>query len=243
MVVSRSIENDVRSTTIAQATRLFAAHGFDGTALQDIANAVGVTKPAILHHFPSKEHIRQAVLEGIFEHWNKILPRLLLAATAGTDRFDAVFGELHRFFAADPNRARLLVRESLDRPGELRKLLRGVRPWLSAVAQYVRSGRESGRHHADIDDEAYVLHILQFVIAAAACASASSAVLESNAGGRYDRELARIARSSLFLPRSEPKRTSAGHLHESAEDYGAKRSERPPARKRSKDTLPRTPRM
>jgi TetR/AcrR family transcriptional regulator len=216
MVVSRSIENDVRSTTIAHATRLFAAHGFDGTALQDIANAVGVTKPAILHHFPSKEHIRQAVLEGIFEHWNKILPRLLLAATAGTDRFDAVFGELHRFFAADPNRARLLVRESLDRPGELRKLLRGVRPWLSAVAQYVRSGRESGRHHGDIDDEAYVLHILQFVIAAAACASASSAVLESDTATRYDRELTRIARSSLFLPRPS--------------------NQRPPTRKRSKDS-------
>lgn len=237
MVVSRSLENDVRSATIAAATRLFAAHGFDGTALQDIADAVGVTKPAILHHFPSKEHIRQAVLGGIFEHWNKILPRLLLAATASTDRFDAVFGELHRFFVADPNRARLLVRESLDRPGELRKLLRGVRPWLSAVAQYVRSGRESGRHHADIDDEAYVLHILQFVIAAAACASASSAVLESDPASRYDRELARIARSSLFLPRPEPKWTNAGNLRQSTKDYGAKRSEheRAPARKRSKD--------
>jgi TetR/AcrR family transcriptional regulator len=216
MVVSRSIENDVRSATITAATRLFAAHGFDGTALQDIANAVGVTKPAILHHFPSKEHIRQAVLEGIFEHWNKILPRLLLAATASTDRFEAVFGELHRFFASDPDRARLLVREMLDRPAEIRKLLRGaVRPWLSAVAQYVRSGREAGRHHADIDDEAYVFHILQLVIAATANASAASAALEHDAAGRYDRELARIARASLFVPHP-------GH-------------ERAPARKRTKD--------
>jgi TetR/AcrR family transcriptional regulator len=205
MVVSRSVENDVRSATIAAATRLFAAHGFDGTALQDIASAVGVTKPAVLHHFPSKELIRQAVLDGIFEHWNKILPRLLLAATASSDRFEAVFGELHRFFAAEPDRARLLVRETLDRPGELRKLLRGpVRPWVSAVAQYIRSGRESGRHHADIDDEAYVLHILQLVIAATACAAASSAVLDSDAANRYDRELARIARTSLFLPKLEP---------------------------------------
>jgi TetR/AcrR family transcriptional regulator len=210
MVVSRSVENDVRSATIAAATRLFAAHGFDGTALQDIASAVGVTKPAVLHHFPSKEHIRQAVLEGIFEHWNKILPRLLLAATASSDRFEAVFGELHRFFAAEPDRARLLVRETLDRPGELRKLLRGpVRPWLSAVAQYIRSGRESGRHHADIDDEAYVLHILQLVIAATACASASSAVLYSDAPHRYDRELARIARTSLFCQKSLQERTPA----------------------------------
>jgi TetR/AcrR family transcriptional regulator len=204
MVASRSVASDVRSATITAATRLFAAHGFDGTALQDIADAVGVTKPAILHHFPSKEHIRQAVLDGIFAHWNKILPRLLLAATASRDRFEAVFGELHRFFATDPDRARLMVREALDRPAELRKLLRGaVRPWLSAVAQYVRAGKESGRHHVDIDDEAYVLHMIQLVIAAAACASATSPVLERDPEVRYDRELARIARTSLFSPRFE----------------------------------------
>jgi TetR/AcrR family transcriptional regulator len=207
MVATRSVENDVRSGTIAAATRLFGAHGFEGTALQDIADAVGVTKPAVLHHFPSKEHIRQAVLDGILAHWNKILPRLLLAATASHDRFDAVFGELHRFFAADPDRARVMMREAIDRPAELRKLLRGpIRPWLSAVAQYVRSGRESGRHYADVDDEAYVLHIIQLVVMATACGAVSSSVLETEPGTRYDRELARIARSSLFSPRTDAQR-------------------------------------
>jgi TetR/AcrR family transcriptional regulator len=219
MVVARSVEKDVRSATIAAATRLFAAHGFEGTALQDIADAVGVTKPAVLHHFPSKEQIRQAVLEGILAHWKKTLPRLLLAATASRDRFEAVFGELHRFFAADPDRARVMMREALDRPAELRRLLRGpVRPWISAVAQYVRSGREAGRHYPDLDDDAYVLHMLQLVVSATACGSVSSAVLDDDAEGRYDRELARIARSSLFPPRSEaraPGRVGAGKRKES----------------------------
>jgi TetR/AcrR family transcriptional regulator len=210
MVASRSVASDVRSATITAATRLFAAHGFDGTALQDIADAVGVTKPAILHHYPSKEHIRQAVFDGILAHWNKTLPKLLLAATASSDRFEAVFGELHRFFATDPDRARLVVRETLDRPAELRKLLRGaVRPWLSAVAQYIRAGKEAGRHHVDVDDEAYVLHIIQLVIAATACAAATSPALERDPEARYDRELARIARASLFSPQPESGRTGA----------------------------------
>src|SRR5580698_2846533 len=100
MVVARATEPDVRGSIVEKATRLFAARGFEGTALQDIADAVGVSKPAVLHHFPSKEHVRQAVLEGILGHWNSTLPRLLLAATASADRFDAVFGELHRFFAS-----------------------------------------------------------------------------------------------------------------------------------------------
>jgi AcrR family transcriptional regulator len=208
---SSSAEQDVRAATVAAATRLFAARGFDGTALQDIADAVGVTKPAVLHHFPSKEHVRQAVLEAILAHWNEALPRLLLAASASQDRFDAVFGELHRFFAADPDRARLVMREVLDRPAEMRKLLRGaVRPWLGAVAGYIRAGQESGRHFADADAEAYVVHILQLVIAAAASAPVLSAALGEGARGRYDAELARIARASLFSPHPTERTRSGG---------------------------------
>jgi AcrR family transcriptional regulator len=208
---SSAPEQDVRAATVAAATRLFAARGFDGTALQDIADAVGVTKPAVLHHFPSKEHVRQAVLEAILAHWNEALPRLLLAASASQDRFDAVFGELHRFFAADPDRARLVMREVLDRPAEMRKLLRGaVRPWLGAVAEYIRAGQESGRHFADADAEAYVVHVLQLVIAAAASAPVLSAALGEGARGRYDAELARIARASLFSPHPTERARSGG---------------------------------
>src|ERR1700723_2878017 len=131
MVVARAAEQDVRGTIVAEATRLFAAGGFEGAALQDIADAVGVSKPAVLHHFPSKEHVRQAVLDAILAHWNGMLPRLLLAASGSGDRFDAVFGELYRFFSDNPDRARVVAREMLDRPGELAKLLRGsVKPWL-----------------------------------------------------------------------------------------------------------------
>jgi AcrR family transcriptional regulator len=190
---------DVRASVIQAATRLFAAHGFDGTALQDVADAVGVSKPAVLHHFPSKEHIRQAVLDGILEHWQGTLPRLLLAATAGEERFEAVFGELHRFFAADGDRARVVLREALDRPAEARKLLAGpVRPWIQAIAGYIRSGQGGGRHHADADPEAYVVHMLQLVLAATASAPLTTALLGDGGRARYDRELARIARASLF---------------------------------------------
>jgi AcrR family transcriptional regulator len=190
---------EVRERSISAATRLFAAHGFDATSIQAVADEVGVTKQAVLHHFANKEMLRAAVLEAILAHWNDALPRLLLAATASADRFDAVFGELHRFFAEDHNRALVVLREALDRPQEMKKLLKGpVRPWLTAVATYIRAGQDSGRHHADVDAEAYVVHILQLVIAAAASAPVASALIDSRA--RYDKELTRIARASLFTP-------------------------------------------
>jgi AcrR family transcriptional regulator len=199
MVTARAPEPDVRAAVVAAATRLFAAHGFDGTALQDVADAVGVTKPAVLHHFPSKEHVRQAVLDAILEHWQGTLPRLLLAATASEERFEAVFGELHRFFAADGDRSRVILREALDRPAEAKKILAGpVRPWIQAIAGYIREGQARGRHHAEADAEAYVVHMLQLVLAATAAAPVTTLLLGEGARARYDRELSRIAKDSLF---------------------------------------------
>jgi len=200
-MVAAAASVDVRARAVSAATRLFAAQGFEATSVQAVADEVGVTKQAVLHHFPSKEHLRHAVLDAILAHWNDTLPKLLLAATASEDRFDAVFGELQRFFSRAPDRALVVLREALDRPAEMKKLLRGaVRPWLDAVSGYIESGKKAGAHYADVDSEAYVVHILQLVISSSASAAVTVAVLDGDRE-RYDRELARIARASLFIPR------------------------------------------
>jgi AcrR family transcriptional regulator len=198
MVETSAAKPSMRDQVVAAATRLFAANGFDATALQEIADAVGVTKQAVLHHFPSKEHIRRGVLDAILTHWRVELPRLLLSATASHERFDAVFGELNRFFAASPERARFIVREALDRPTEAKALLRAITPILGGVAGYIRAGL--GERTDDVDPDAYVIHVMQLVIGAAAMADVTAVLLGTDAGARarYDRELTRIAKASLF---------------------------------------------
>lgn len=213
-MVSRATQPDatpaVRDAALAAATRLFAERGFEATPLQAIADEIGTTKQAILHHFPTKERLRDAVLEAMLAHWNDTLPRLLVAATASEGRFDAVFGEVRRFFASDPDRARLVVREVLDRPAETRRLLGGpVHTWVAAITRYIREGQATGRHYPDVDPEAYVVHLLYFIIAAAAAAPVTGGAIEAGSGGaaRFDRELERIAKAALFTPRPpEPRR-------------------------------------
>lgn len=197
--------SDASAPIVAAATRLFAAHGFDGTTVQDVADTVGLTKPAVLHHFASKEQLREAVLRSILDHWNQALPRLLLKATASEARFDAVFDELFDFFASDPDRARVLVREGLDRPEETKRLLRGpVQPWLQAIARYIHGGQKTGEHYDDVDPEAYVVHILQLVLIATASSEVTQAAITKDARRRYTRELARIAKAALFPKREKP---------------------------------------
>jgi AcrR family transcriptional regulator len=207
----KSPAGGVRPRIVQEATRLFSEHGFDGTAVQDIASAVGVTKPAVLHHFPSKEHVQDAVMSEILQHWEATLPKLL-GATAGEGRFETVLGEVYRFFADDPARTRVVLRYALDRPAEARVVLRErVRPWLGTVAAYVERGRARGVHHADIDPDAYVLSILQLVIMAAASFQTTREALPGGSKGRYEHEIFRIARASLFSqgPPEEPARPRA----------------------------------
>jgi AcrR family transcriptional regulator len=196
---------DVRSEILRTATRLFAAKGFDGTSLKDIADAVGVAKPSLLYHFPSKEKLRLAVLEQLLERWNDVLPRLLMATAGGEGRFETVIGETVSFFHDDPDRARLLVREILDRPDDMqRRLEKYVRPWVDMVADYIRRGQEYGEVHAQVDPEAYVLQVINLVVcgvAAASCLDGGLLPATSPRGApaeRHTRELTRIARFSLF---------------------------------------------
>jgi AcrR family transcriptional regulator len=60
---------DRRAATVAMilegARRLFAANGFDATSIDDIAEAAGVAKGAVYHHFTSKEAVFLRVLEDV----------------------------------------------------------------------------------------------------------------------------------------------------------------------------------
>jgi AcrR family transcriptional regulator len=59
----RTVPGAARERIVAAALDLFAEHGVGGTSLQMIADAVGVTKAAVYHQFPSKQEIVVAAAE------------------------------------------------------------------------------------------------------------------------------------------------------------------------------------
>ncbi|MDW3682137.1 TetR/AcrR family transcriptional regulator [Cupriavidus sp. CV2] len=50
-----------RESILEVATRLFIERGFDGTGINDIADAVGVSRPALYYYFKSKEAILEVL--------------------------------------------------------------------------------------------------------------------------------------------------------------------------------------
>lgn len=205
----------MQSQLLAAATRLFAARGFEGTPLSAIAAEVGITKPSLLYHYPSKDALREAVLGNLLARWSEVLPELLMAATTGGQRFHALIDAIVAFFTEDTNRAKLLLREMLDRPEALRALFaEHVSPWLGVLADYIRLGKEEGRIWSNLDPEAYLLNTIHQVVSGIAVSEvftdlypeseppASRQALQK----RHFEEMVRMAHASLFLPRTLPEK-------------------------------------
>ena len=215
---------DMASTILVEATHLFAARGYDGTSVQAIADAVGIRKASLLYHYASKEALHRRVLEELLSQWNDRLPALMLAASTSRDRFDAVIHAGVEFFIADLDRARLLMREMLDRPDEMRHLVSTHSTvWVKAMSDALREGQQGGRVHKDLDPEAYVIHVVNMVCGLAAMLPLAT-LLEQTTGAaanrdaaleRYVEELQRIARVALFVPR--PPRPSVESLESSTD--------------------------
>ncbi len=51
-----------RERILAEATRAFGRAGFDGVSVQEIAEARGISRQGLLHHFGSKEGLLMALL-------------------------------------------------------------------------------------------------------------------------------------------------------------------------------------
>lgn len=199
----RSVAN--ADQILETATRLFASRGFDGTSLQAIAEQVGVTKQTLLYYYPSKEELRNAVLDNLIEHWRSRLPQMLVTITSGDQSYDALLEELVAFFQSNSDRATLLVRELLDNPEGIRKLLTDAfKPWLLLLAQYVKMGQKTGAIREDVDAESAILNVIILVIAYAAGGSVLAAALSADRVSRQDlgkrqlTELSRIVRVGVF---------------------------------------------
>lgn len=54
-----------RAQLIDVATRLFAAHGYDGTSIEAVLAESGTSRGSLYHHFPGKDALFRAVLEGV----------------------------------------------------------------------------------------------------------------------------------------------------------------------------------
>lgn len=130
-----------REQILLEARRCFAEHGFDGTSLNHIAEGVGIRRPSILHHFPSKEAIYAEVFLGVLGEWSARVEQAVEEPQAeGWSKVDHVITAGFRFFQENPDFVRMARREALEGgqhlPIDLGKVLRPH--FLRAVGYFQR---------------------------------------------------------------------------------------------------------
>lgn len=103
----------MRSAILVAAENAFARGGFDGTSLDEIAAAVGIRRPSVLHHFRSKREIYDEVESGIFVALNAHQQVMVNSGTSYA-RLVALFRSWFDFMIARPTAARIILRNTSD---------------------------------------------------------------------------------------------------------------------------------
>ncbi len=137
--------------TVAAAHGLFAERGYAAVTMDDVAAAVGVTKPLLYNYFGNKEQLYLAVLE---RAGDALLDTVVEAVGETSNPAEALSLGLHAFFDfVDQDRAAwaVLFDETLPAGGEIAERVAGYRARLSdliatsLLAQLPERSRERAR--------------------------------------------------------------------------------------------------
>lgn len=142
-----------QATVLRRAIELFNERGYDGTSVGDLANELGLSKSAIYHHVPSKEHLLRQALDEALD-----------ALTAAVDRIESDPGlsAIERLRATVRTSVvvlvehlpavTLLLRVHGNSPAELEALARR-RHLDDQLAAMVRAAAADGEVRDDIDPD------------------------------------------------------------------------------------------
>lgn len=133
-----------RDRILDAALATFAAHGTEGSSVQAVADAVGMSKQALLHHFPTKQKLREGVYELLALRFREQLPAVAAELVSRShDRYRALIELVLERFDENGEPSRFLAFELLERPDEVLTWLQSeAAPWLGLIKGVVEQSKD-----------------------------------------------------------------------------------------------------
>jgi TetR/AcrR family transcriptional regulator len=146
MPLSRTrIQTKNRQAILDAGLAVFAAQGFRGATLDQIARAAGLSKPNLLYYFPSKEAIHVALLAGLLDTWLDPL-RALDPKGEPLDEMLAYVRRKLELSRDYPRESRLFANEILQGAPRIGDALGGeLKALVDEKADVIRGWVEAGR--------------------------------------------------------------------------------------------------
>ncbi len=142
-----------QADVLREAVALFNTQGYDATSMGDLARELGLTKSAIYHHVPSKEHLLALALDAALGELTDAVEAATGPAhdeTSAYERLRALVARSVEVLVAHQPEVTLLLRVRGNSPVELEALER--RRWIDArLADLVRSAVEEGSLRDDVE--------------------------------------------------------------------------------------------
>ena len=156
-----TIDVETPERLLGAAETEFAAAGFSRATLQAIAERAGITRPALLYHFESKEKLYEAVVGRAFASLGEIVRSAMSQDGAFEARLRNVVDGFLTYVAVHPALARIVVRELVDDDGPGRDLIvaLGV-PLVDEVVAFIERDARAAAVHPRVPVRAALMAVV-----------------------------------------------------------------------------------
>jgi AcrR family transcriptional regulator len=113
------------------ASEVFASKGYHAAAMDDIADAAGVSKPVLYQHFPSKLDLYLALLDQSCERLVEVVEEALASTDDNADRVIATVAAFYEFISSASGEFRFVFESDLTGDGAVQQRLSRVNDEIS----------------------------------------------------------------------------------------------------------------
>ncbi|MFO0613999.1 MAG: TetR family transcriptional regulator [Polyangiaceae bacterium] len=148
--MARPAEPEKKADLAREAIDVFARLGFD-VPMSKLADELGVKRPTLLYHFPSRAHVVEAALFELLVEQAKYVMSKVEAHEHPIDRLDAQIRAVHAFHHGKEQRITLLSQAVVSNAAQMSNIIdignKVFEAQRQAAAERVRKGVEQGVVH------------------------------------------------------------------------------------------------